>query len=52
MSIEAYSTKGMRKENQDAYIALELKIGGKDISVLAVCDGMGVLQMVLMHLIF
>lgn len=41
MSIEAYSTKGMRKENQDAYIALELKTGNKDISVLAVCDGMG-----------
>lgn len=41
MRLEAYSTSGMRKENQDSYLAVELNVDGKDIVVMVVCDGMG-----------
>ena len=41
MKLEAYSTKGVRKSNQDSYLAVELDINGKNTVVMIVCDGMG-----------
>lgn len=41
LSIDAYSCKGMRKENQDAYWASEIEINGKKEYILLICDGMG-----------
>lgn len=41
MVIDAFSTKGMRKENQDAFFVLSFEVGNKEHTVAVICDGMG-----------
>lgn len=41
MRIEAYSTKGMRKTNQDSYLLMNVDSYGVEETIAVVCDGMG-----------